>query len=178
MLFHALQNHARVERRPLDGGEQFVLRGVRQLPAERHAAEFGIHQHRAVAVVPGHPQQSGLARCERLEPLDSAATVDPGAACDRIEDIAGGRKARLDAGESRMNAARHNAADTRNQLRLFGDGHDARRGADNVHHVAGPAAGADRIPMGVERAHRNRNTRTQPEFRGPLRTQACRRPHR
>ena len=48
-----------------------------ELPAERDAAEFGIHQHRAIAVVPGQPQQSGLPGAVSSEPLRSAATVVP-----------------------------------------------------------------------------------------------------
>ena len=72
VLFHPLQNHARVERRAFDGGEQLVLRRVRQPPAERDAAQFRIHQHGAIAVVPGEPQQSGLAGAVVLQALATA----------------------------------------------------------------------------------------------------------
>ena len=67
MLRHALQNHARVEGGPFDGREEFVLRGVRQIPAERHAAQFRVHQHGAIAVVPSEPQQPGLAAAIMFE---------------------------------------------------------------------------------------------------------------
>ena len=72
------KNHARVEGRAFDGREQLVLRGVSQLPAERDAAEFRIHQHRAVAVVPGQAQQARSRRRGTCSsPPDSAATVVP-----------------------------------------------------------------------------------------------------
>ena len=58
VLGHALEDDARVERRAFDGGEELVLRGVQQVPAEGDAAQLGIHQHRAVAVVPAQPQQA------------------------------------------------------------------------------------------------------------------------
>ena len=57
----AIEDHAGVESSAFDGGEQFVLRGVQQVPSDGHAAEIGIDQDRAVAVVPGHAQQAGLA---------------------------------------------------------------------------------------------------------------------
>ena len=60
VLGHALQDNARVKGRALDGREKLVLRGVHQIPAEGDAAQFGIDQHGAVAVVPGEAQQAGL----------------------------------------------------------------------------------------------------------------------
>ena len=69
VLSHPFQNHARMEGRPFDGREQLVLRGVRQTPAERDAAQFGIHQHGAVAVIPGEAQQAGLAGAILAEAL-------------------------------------------------------------------------------------------------------------
>ena len=61
-----------------DGGEQFVLRSVCQIPAERDAAEFGINQHGAVAVVPGQAKQAGLPGAVIFRDLcDSSATVVP-----------------------------------------------------------------------------------------------------
>ena len=96
VLRHALENDARVERRAFDGGEQLVLRRMRQIPAQRDAAQFRIHQHRAVAVVPGQPQQPGLAGAIFVEPRPkAAATRGARAARDRVENIAGRRQARL-----------------------------------------------------------------------------------
>ena len=69
VLLHALQDHAGVEGGAFDGGEQLVLRGVGEAPAERDAAEFGIHQDGAIAVVPGEAQQAGLAGAVVFEAL-------------------------------------------------------------------------------------------------------------
>ena len=67
VLGHALENDARVERGALDGGEKFVLRGVDQVPSERDAAQLGIHQHGAIAVVPAQAQQAGLSGFIRVK---------------------------------------------------------------------------------------------------------------
>ena len=61
ILLHALENDARVERGAFNCREQLVFRRMRQIPAKRDAAQLRIHQHRAVAVVPGQPQQARLA---------------------------------------------------------------------------------------------------------------------
>ena len=53
VVFHAFQNNARVKRGALNRGKEFVLGRMRQVPAERHAAELRIHQDRAVTVIPG-----------------------------------------------------------------------------------------------------------------------------
>ena len=71
VLLHALQNDAGMEGRALDGCEEFVLRGVREVPAERDAAQFRIHQYRTVAVIPGQAQQAGLAGGQCLEPRET-----------------------------------------------------------------------------------------------------------
>ena len=77
VLFHAFENHAGVESGALDCGKKLVLRGVRQPPAERDAAQFRIHQHRAVAVIPGEAQQSGLPGAVFSRPRESSATGVP-----------------------------------------------------------------------------------------------------
>ena len=140
VLFHALENDARVEGGAFDGGEELVLRGVRQVPAERDAAEFGIHQHRAVAVVPGQAQQPGLPGAVVVESLATASATDVPARraiASKMSPVAespASMPAML-----RMNRALHDAADARDQLRVLGDGHDAGRRADDVDDVAGAA---------------------------------------
>jgi hypothetical protein len=55
-LRHAIEDHAGVQRSAFDGGEEFILRRALQVPAKRDAAQVGIHQHSAVAVVPGQTE--------------------------------------------------------------------------------------------------------------------------
>ena len=42
-------------RRNLPAVLAYFLRRVREAPTQRDAAQFGIHQHRAVAVIPSEP---------------------------------------------------------------------------------------------------------------------------
>ncbi len=58
-----------------------------------------------------------------------------------------------------MNGAGYDAADARDQVRLFPDGHDAGGGADDVDDVSEADSRADRVPMGIERADRDRDAR-------------------
>ena len=90
VFFHPFQDDAGVKRRAFDGREQIVLSGVRQVPAQGDAAEFGIDQNGAVAVIPGEAKETGLAGFECIEVGDNAATVVPARRGDGIEDIAGG----------------------------------------------------------------------------------------
>ena len=69
VLGHPIEDDARVERRTLDGREQLVTRLVGQVPAERDSAEVWVHEHRAIAVVPRHTQQSRLAGAILIQPL-------------------------------------------------------------------------------------------------------------
>ena len=101
VLGHALEDDAGVEGGAFDGGEELVLRGVDEVPAERDAAEFGIDEHGAVAVVPGEAQQAGLAGAIVFEALRELGDVGAGAACDGFEDVAGGGEAGFDAGVMR-----------------------------------------------------------------------------
>src|SRR5208283_3107299 len=82
VLFHALENHARVERSAFDGGEEFVLRGVGETPAEGDAAQFGVHQDGAVAIVPGEAQETGLAGAISIESARKLGYGGSGAAGD------------------------------------------------------------------------------------------------
>ena len=107
---HPLQDDAGVERRAFDGREQLVLCGVEQVPAERDAAEIRLDQHGPVAVVPCQAQEAGLAGAILIEAHRELLHIGIGAARDRLEDIAGRRQPGLDADESRIDAARHDAA--------------------------------------------------------------------
>ena len=118
VLGHALKDDAGVEGGAFDGGEELVLRGVDQVPAEGDAAEFGIHQHGAVAVVPGEAQQAGLAGAVGFEALRQLGDLGAGAAGDGFKDVAGRGEAGLDAGVLRMHAAGDDAADAGDELGL------------------------------------------------------------
>ena len=72
MFAHAIENDTCMECSPFNGCEQFVLRRVLQVPAESHSAEIRIDQHRAIAIVPRHSQETGLTRMpvvDRENPL-------------------------------------------------------------------------------------------------------------
>ena len=119
---------------------------------------FGIDQNSAVAVVPGHAQQAGLACAITRQALaESSATVVLArrAMALKISPVA----------ESpasmpvilRVDAALHNAANARNQVRPARDRDDAGGRADDIDDVAFAAAGANRIPVGVKGSDGNRN---------------------
>ena len=143
---------------------------VREAPAERDAAQFGIHQHGAVAVVPGEPQQAGLAGAVAAPgPRESSATVVPArrAMASKISPVAES-PASMPV-QRGMDRARHHAAHAGDQAALLADGHDAGGGAHHVDHVAQPHAGADGVPVRVERAHRESGMPgAQPELLRPL----------
>ena len=69
MTGHAVQNHSSMKSGSFNSGEQLVLRGTLQIPTQRYAAQVRIHQYRAVAVVPGQPQQPGLSCAILLKSL-------------------------------------------------------------------------------------------------------------
>ncbi len=73
---HAFEDDAGVEGGAFDGGEELVLRGVDEVPAEGDAAEFGVDEDGAVAVVPAQAEEAGLAGADRIrDPRTSSATV-------------------------------------------------------------------------------------------------------
>src|ERR1019366_7923141 len=94
--------------------------------------------------------------------------ISPSAFRDGLEDIARGREPRLDPDKARMNAARHNAANSWNKLSLVGHGHDARGGADDIHCVALTDIRSDRVPVRIECANGNWNSSTQTQRLRPL----------
>ena len=97
---HALEDDAGVEGGAFDGGEELVLRGVEEVPAEGDAAEFGVDEDGAVAVVPAEAEEAGLAGAIGFEALGEVGDCDAGAAGDGFEDVAGGGEAGFDAGEA------------------------------------------------------------------------------
>ena len=80
VLGHALEDDAGVEGGAFDGGEELVLRGVDEVPAEGDAAELGIDEDGAVAVVPGEAEQAGLAGAIVVEAFRECGDVGAGAA--------------------------------------------------------------------------------------------------
>src|SRR5581483_4224495 len=69
LVAHAVEDHARMKRRTFDRCEQFILRGALQIPAKRDAAQVRIYEDGAIAIVPRHPQETGLSGAIFLEPL-------------------------------------------------------------------------------------------------------------
>src|SRR6185437_13804817 len=90
VLGHAIEDEAGVHGGAFDGGEELVLGGVVELPAEGDAAEIRVDQHGAVAVVPAQAQQAGLSGAIVSQPMAERGNVGSRPARDRLEDVAGG----------------------------------------------------------------------------------------
>ena len=168
MLRHALEDDAGVEGRSFDGGEELVLRGVGEVPAEGDAAQFGVDEHGAVAVVPGEAEQAGLPGAIVFQALGKLGDRGSGAAGDGFEDVAGGGEAGFDAGVVGVHAAGDDAADAGDELGLFRHGDDAGGGADDVDHVAFAAARADGVPVRVEGADGDGDAGLEAPSFGPI----------
>jgi len=168
VLGHALENDARMECGAFDGREELVLRGVDEVPAKGDAAEFGVDEDCAVAVVPADAEQAGLAGLVGLEPFRECGDGGVGAAGDGVEDIACSREAGFDAGVAGMDAAGHDTADAGNEFGLAGHGNDAGGGADDVDGIAFADVGADGVPVRVECAYGDGDAGAQAEGRGPF----------
>ena len=115
MLFHAIENDSRVQCSAFNGGEQFVLRGGLQIPAEGNATQVWIYQNRAVAVVPGNAQKAGLAGAIVFQSTGESRHVGSGARSNGLKNIADRRKTGLNAGTLRVHAALDNTAYSGNQ---------------------------------------------------------------
>ena len=129
---------------------------------ERDAAQLGIHQHRAIAVVPWEAQQAGFARAKVFDSLGELGYGGSRASGDGFEYVAGGGKSGFDARHRRMHRAMHHSTDAGNQVSFLRNGDDAGGGSDHVDDVAGPDARRDRVPMRVECADGDRDACAQP----------------
>ena len=69
-----------------------------------------------------------------------------------LKYIADRGKAGFNSGALRMHAALNNSADSGNEIDRRRDADDARGSADDVDHVVGAATGADGVPMSIESA--------------------------
>src|SRR6185312_14678999 len=174
VLRHSFEYDARVERGPLDCGEQLVARVVVQIPAECHTAKMWIHEHRAVAVVPHHAQQSGLPRAIVLHAGGKFFDRASASRRDGLEDAAHAGQSRLDGDIIRMRRSLHHSADTRHALDVLPDGNNAGGRPDYVDDVAFDETGTDGVPVRVECTNRNWNSRLEAELRGPIRGQFAR----
>ena len=118
VLRHSLKNDAGVKRCTFNCREQFILRGVHQVPSKRYAAQFGIYQHGAVAVVPAQTQQARFARpCTTQAPsTDSKTRVCAALRAMPSKMSPVRRESGFNARVQRMHAARHHSAHARHQL--------------------------------------------------------------
>src|SRR5579863_306365 len=128
-----------------------------------------MHQHGAVAIVPGHAQQAGLTGTIIFQTGAQGRDIATRAGSDCVEYVTHGGESGLDSGAQRMNAALHNAANSRHEVYRWSDANNAGGRADDIYYVVGPAAGANRIPVSVERSYGNRNTGGEPQFFSPER---------
>src|SRR6266567_943705 len=110
VAFHAVEDYARMEGGALNRREQFVLRGALEVPSQGDTTKIGIHQNRAIAVVPGHAQQTGLSGVIVLQPLAERRDIRTRASSDGIEDVADRGKPGFNASSLRMHASLHYAA--------------------------------------------------------------------
>ena len=157
-----------MQRGAFDRRKQLVGRGVVQVPAKGDAAERGVDQDGAVAVVPGEAEQAGLPGLELGSGFGERGDRGSGAGCNGSEDIADRGHARFDADAVRIDRARDDAADAGDERLLVAETDDAGRGADDVDHVAKADVGADGVPVRVERANGNGNACSQAEGLRPL----------
>ena len=88
-----------------DGGKELVLRGVYEIPAEGDAAEFGIDEDGAVAVVPTEAQEAGLTGFVGFKTLGERRDGGGGTAGDAVEDVANGGEAGFDTGMAIANTS-------------------------------------------------------------------------
>src|SRR3954470_10015671 len=118
---HAVKNHSGVECCPFDGRKQLVLRGALQIPSECYAAQVGIYKNGAIAIVPGHAQQSCLTGAIFLKPAAKCLDVSASTHCNGAENIADRRKSSLNPGALRMHAAVNDATNARHEIHRWRD---------------------------------------------------------
>jgi hypothetical protein len=91
MLLHAIQNDPRVQGGALNGSEQFVLRGSLEIPTKSDAAQVGIDEDGAIAIVPSHAKQASLPRAIILKALAKSFYIASSARGDGLKNVADGR---------------------------------------------------------------------------------------
>src|SRR5271170_1538981 len=171
---HAVEDDAGVEGCALDGGEEFVLRSALQIPTEGDAAQIGIDEDGAVAVIPGDAEKSGLPSAIIFQALAERGNVCTCAGGDGAENVTDGGEARFNSGTKRVNAAVHDTAHSGNEIDGRGDADDAGGSADDVDHVICTAACTDGVPVRVEGTDGNGNTGFESQLFGPMRGEmAC-----
>src|SRR5215470_13030919 len=163
-----------MERCSFDRGKQLVLSGALEIPAKSNPAQIRIHEHSAIAVVPGHSQQSRLTRAVVLQSRAQRLDVRASSSRNCVEDIANRRETGLDSRAIRMHAPLHYSANSRYQIHRWSDSDNAGRSPNHVDHVVGAATGTDRIPVGVECTNGDRNPRLQSKFFRPERRELTR----
>src|SRR5947207_14541656 len=87
-----------------------------KVPANRHASEVGIHQYRAIAVVPSQAQQTSLSRAILVQSLAKFFNRGVRAPGNGAENVARRRESGFDSRESRMHTARNNPTNAWDQL--------------------------------------------------------------
>src|SRR5258708_11088630 len=128
-----------------------------QLQSERDSTQVWIYQNCAVSIVPGKAQQAGLSRAIIFQSVYQRRNIRAGTSSDRVENIADRRKTGFNSRAVRMNASLHNSANARYKFHRACNSNNARGSTDDIDHVVGAAAGANRIPVCIERANGNWN---------------------
>src|SRR5437660_12307856 len=147
--------------------KQFILCGALQLPTEGNPSQIRVYKNRPVSVVPGHAEKASLSGAIILESTTERRNIGSGSDGNCMEDVSHGRETGFNSRAVGMHAPLHDSTDTRNQVYRRRDANDARRSADDIHHVLGAAACAYGIPMSITRAHWYGSTRLQAEISGP-----------
>ena len=134
-----------------------------QVPTEGYAAEFGVDEDGAVAIVPGEAEEAGFAGSEVFQALGESGDGFTAPAGDGFEDIAGSGNASFDARVGGMNRTMHYAADSGDQAGVV---------AMAMMHVEVPTTFTtsprlrrrQSVPVGVKRSNGNGNACANSEF--------------
>ena len=147
---------------------EFVGGGVVEVPAEGDAAERGVDEDGAVAVVPGEAEQSGLAGFEMSSRFGERGYGSAGAGGDGGEDISDGGHTGFDANLCGIDGAGDDAADAGDEGLLVAEADDAGGRADDIDDVTETNVSADGVPVGVEGSGGDGDTGGEAEFVCPL----------
>ena len=122
---HAVEDHSGVKRRSFDRSEEFILRGVLQIPSQGNSAQIWIHQYGTITVIPRNPQQSSLACAIVLKTSTQSIHVRSCPQRDGIENISHGGKTSFDPREQRMHTALNYTTHSWHQIYRGSDSNDA-----------------------------------------------------